>query len=94
MRVSYATELRRWIERHKRYPRSAKMRGVEGTGVVRITIDRAGRVLQASLVQSSGDRVLDDEIRQLPMRASPAPKPPEEFSGSRHTLTLPVRFTR
>ncbi len=94
VRVSYATELRRWIERHKRYPRSAKMRGVEGTGVVRITIDRAGRVLQASLVQSAGDRVLDDEIRQLPKRASPAPKPPEEFSGSRHTLTLPVRFTR
>ena len=93
VKASYATQLRRWIERHKRYPRSAKMRGVQGSGVVRIVIDRSGRVLSAKLVKSAGDRTLDDEIRALPMRASPAPKPPAEFSGSRHTLTLPVRFS-
>nr|WP_321456692.1 TonB family protein [uncultured Cohaesibacter sp.] len=94
VRVSYAMQLRRWIERHKRYPRSAKMRGVEGSGVVRIVIDRSGRVLQVALVKSAGDRALDDEIRTLPRRASPAPKPPAEFAGAKHTLTLPVKFTR
>ena len=94
VRASYATQLRRWIERHKRYPRSAKMRGVQGQGVVRIVINQSGRVLKSTLVKSAGDRYLDDEIRSLPMRASPAPKPPKEFSGARHTLTLPVRFSR
>nr|WP_321459471.1 TonB family protein [uncultured Cohaesibacter sp.] len=94
VRASYSTLLRRWIERNKRYPRSAKMRGVRGSGVVRIVIDRSGRVLTATLVKSAGDRALDDEIRRLPLRASPAPKPPEEFSGARHSLTLPVRFSR
>ena len=94
VRASYATQLRRWIERHKRYPRSAKMRGVQGQGVVRIVINRSGRVLKSTLVKSAGDRYLDDEIRSLPMRASPAPKPPKQFSGARHTLTLPVRFSR
>ena len=94
VRASYATQLRRWIERHKRYPRSAKMRGVQGQGVIRIVINQSGRVLKSTLIKSAGDRYLDDEIRSLPMRASPAPKPPKEFSGARHTLTLPVRFSR
>nr|WP_319513178.1 TonB family protein [uncultured Cohaesibacter sp.] len=94
VRASYATQLRRWIERHKRYPRSAKMRGVQGQGVVRIVINQSGRVLKSTLIKSAGDRYLDDEIRSLPMRASPAPKPPKEFSGARHTLTLPVRFSK
>lgn len=80
------------LNRYKRYPAEARARREQGTARLRFTIDRAGRVLSANLLSSSGSAVLDGEVMDLIHRASPLPAPPAEVPGSVIALTVPVRF--
>ncbi len=76
------------LNRHKRFPAG----GSRGVSEVAFTIDRAGRVLSARLIGSSGDAALDHEAVTLAQRASPVPSPPPDVGGGNVTLRLPVRF--
>jgi protein TonB len=78
------------LNRLKRYPGG----GAGGTSSVAFTIDRAGRVLSARLIRSSGSAVLDQEAVALARRASPVPAPPANIGRGSITLTVPVRFSR
>ena len=80
------------LERNKRYPPEARSRGDRGTANVRFTIDRAGRLVGASLVGSSGSAALDQEAVALVRRAQPFPPPPPEVRGGTITIVVPVRF--
>ena len=71
------------LNRHKRYPASARADGLTGTVVLVIAIDRSGNVISASVGRSSGAAVLDSEGTALAHRASPVPPPPPEIGGSR-----------
>lgn len=77
------------LNRHKRYPGSGG-----GTSSVAFTIDRAGHVLSARLIRSSGSAVLDQAALALARRASPLPAPPANIGGGSVVLTVPVRFSR
>ncbi|MEO9339317.1 energy transducer TonB [Mesorhizobium sp. SB112] len=80
-----------WLNRHKRYPRSAG--GDQGTVSVRFSIDSSGNVVSASLSGSSGNADLDQAALDMVRRASPVPAPPPEIAKSRMSLTVPVRFS-
>ena len=45
-----------------RYPQEAAMKGIEGITPVRITFNRRGEIIGAKLLESSGAKVLDDEV--------------------------------
>jgi protein TonB len=45
-----------------RYPQEAALMGVEGVTPVRITFNRNGEIVNISLLESSGSRILDDEV--------------------------------
>lgn len=77
------------LNRHKRYPG-----GGGGTSSVAFTIDRAGRVLSARLIRSSGSAILDQEAVALARRASPVPAPPPNIGGGSIVLSVPVRFSQ
>lgn len=79
------------LERRKKYPSAAKSRGEEGVVYVRFRIDDSGKVLSASLAQSSGWPDLDREVLSLVQRASPVPAPPPDANK---TITAPVKFSR
>lgn len=53
LRVTYRPDLQLY------YPREMQLRGIEGTSLVGISVDRAGRVTDAWLVRSSGWPLLD-----------------------------------
>ncbi len=59
---------------------------------VRFVMDRQGRVLSARLERSPGFADLDREAEQLPRRARPLPKPPEDRPGETLELVFPVQF--
>jgi protein TonB len=65
--------VRAWLARHKRYPRAALQRGIEGEVTLDLVLDEAGRVHSASIAQSSGQRLLDDEVTRMVARAQPFP---------------------
>ena len=45
-----------------RYPSEAVHLGIEGTTPVRITFSRGGEVVNVEVLESSGSRILDDEV--------------------------------
>lgn len=81
------------------YPQEAAMRGIEGVTPVRITFNRQGQITNVQLLETSGSRILDEEVlRSLkligPMGTFPRGYDKDEFhliaffqyGGSRRSL--------
>lgn len=45
-----------------RYPQEAAQKGIEGITPVKITFNRRGEIIHVQLLESSGARILDDEV--------------------------------
>lgn len=89
---SWEGQLLAHLEQHKRYPRDARSRRLEGVVLVRFAMNRQGRVLSAVVEQSSDHAVLDRAALDLLRRAQPLPPPPAQVAGDPLTLTVPVEF--
>src|SRR3546814_5511323 len=83
--VDYKAQLYAWLEKHKEYPRRARLRRQEGTALLEFAMDRGGRVLSYRIVESSGYKLLDDEVVAMIERASPLPTPPAAMEGERRS---------
>lgn len=90
--ADYEATLSAWLEDHKKYPRRAKRRRSEGTGVLYLVIRRDGHVLDYWLHDSSGHAVLDEELLAMVERARPLPAFPPGISAGRLEYFLPVGF--
>lgn len=88
-RLRWQRQLVAHLDRHKRYPAGAR---TEGEIPVRFTIDRAGRILSAHLLKSSGSLVLDEAAVAMVRRSDPVPAPPESVGDQALTMTVPVIF--
>ena len=82
-----------WLNRHKRYPASAKSRRQEGLVQVAFTVDKGGRVTSSRVSRSSGVPALDQAALEMVRRASPVPAPPPEIASSALRLAVPVDFS-
>lgn len=82
-----------------RYPQEAALKGIEGITPVRITFNRRGEIVKVELLESSGARILDDEVMRTlraigPVGSFPRGYDKEEFhliaffqyGGSRRAL--------
>lgn len=70
------------------YPPEALVRGITGKMRLSVILNPDGSIVQINVLQSSGQRVLDDAARQIVRLASPfAPFPPEI---SQHTDRLEI----
>jgi protein TonB len=81
----------RWLATHLTYPEAARRLGIEGTVVLRITVDRDGYVQSASLARSSGSEMLDRAAQAL-LRAAHLPPFPPDMAGSVETLAVPIHY--
>jgi protein TonB len=91
--------IRRWqatlvahLQRHKRYPSSARLNNEEGVAYLRFSMDRNGTVLLKRIERASGHRALDQETLDLLERAQPLPAPPADMPGERFEFVVPVQF--
>ena len=89
---AYTAQIRKRIERYKKYPNAARAKKMEGVATVSFILDKGGNVLTSSLVKSSGHAILDEEAMALLKRAGPFPGMPKELTQSTIKLTLPLRF--
>jgi periplasmic protein TonB len=67
-----------------RYPQEAALKGIEGITPVRITFNRRGEIVKVELLESSGARILDDEVMRTlraigPVGAFPRGYDKDEF---------------
>jgi protein TonB len=90
---SYLQKLLAKIAKVKRYPRSARKEGVTGTATVNFIIHKNGRVSDSTIVASSGDARLDQEVLDMLERASPFPHIPSGMGEESLNLTLPIEFS-
>jgi len=89
----YRSALAEWFAAHRQYPQSARDRGEEGTAVLQLRVDRAGRVLSYTLVRSTGHRDLDAAIEAM-MRGAALPPFPADMAAQENEIavTIPFRF--
>jgi protein TonB len=90
--LSWQKEIMRSLGKQRRYPAEARARRQQGDAVVSFTVDRAGRIVSSSIVQSSGSSYLDEEAIAVLNRAAPLPEPPASLTGETFALQLPIRF--
>ena len=90
--VSWKRRIGLHLQRNKRYPAAAQARREHGIARVAFLVDRTGRVISSSVVQSSGSAALDRETLDLLQRAQPLPVPPPDVPGGPFSFSVPVRF--
>ncbi len=90
--ADYQAMLASWLARHKRYPRAARRRNIEGVVTLSFTVNTSGTVTQYEIVGSSGYEMLDKEVANMLKRAQPLPAIPRELGRSSFAVTIPVRF--
>ncbi|MDI2091506.1 energy transducer TonB [Commensalibacter oyaizuii] len=90
--ATWQSNILKKLERLKRYPSEAQNDHIEGTTVLRLTINRQGQILSTKIVKSSGSTILDTEAQALSRRANSLPAPPEAITGNTITLNVPIEF--
>jgi TonB family protein len=81
------------VARNRRHPDQGRRCPVrDGKVMLQFAIDRTGRVLEASVKQSSGIADLDRQAIEMLRRASPLPPPPDFVRGQRLKFMLPIVF--
>jgi protein TonB len=80
------------LERFKRYPEDSRERHEQDTVSLRITVSRSGQVLRVAVLHSRGFTLLDQEALRMVQQAAPLPPLPEELSGDRINVIVPVEF--
>lgn len=91
--ADYASLIRAWLERHKEYPRRARLRRLEGTATLYFVMDRKGRVLKYRIQRSAGSSILDRAVEAMIERAKPLPEMPDDMHQARLELIVPVTFS-
>lgn len=90
--VDYMATLQAWLEKHKEYPRRARLRRQEGTALLYFVMDRDGQVLEHRIERTSGYALLDREVAAMIERAQPLPRMPASMNRPRLELVVPVQF--
>jgi protein TonB len=92
--ANWKTSLVLHLNKFKRFPRAARGAEPDKPITVRFRVDRTGKVLDAEVVAASGIAPLDQEARDMVLRASPMPRPPAASPDDIHVFVVPVLFKR
>lgn len=75
------------------YPNSAIDRGQEGKILMKLTLDRRGKVRNMEYDQKSRHRTLNKAAARAVEQASPYPEPPRKLKGKEIVVTVPIVFS-
>lgn len=87
-RRAYMGEIAKKLQKNKVNPRSK----LSGTVMLRFTVDTKGEILNRTVMQSSGSKVLDDAALASLERAAPFPPLPGTVGGEPLEMQVPFRF--
>ncbi len=90
LKAGYGQALSAEIKKGQTYPRLAAMRGLEGTPKVLIVIED-GQLVSATLVDESGQAVLDEAALAL-VKKTRIPPVPSSLAGQRLEFLLPIDY--
>src|SRR3546814_10400383 len=76
MANDWSTKVAQLVAANNSYPRSAQLRGEEGTARIRITVGADGSIQDVQLIQPSGSEILDREALRVPAKIGKVAPPP------------------
>ena len=91
-RNDYLSRVYRHIDPYRDYPAAARAARQHGRVVTRVTISRAGELLDIRLDRSSGWPLIDDAEMSAIRRAMPLPPVPAGMRGDPIVLVLPMNY--
>ena len=86
--ADWTSTVTRLIAAQHSYPRSAQIRGDQGTAKVRISVDAGGKITGVELVKPTGAQILDREAVRIPQKIGTVPPPP----GGPTQLVIPIAW--
>ena len=89
---NYSNLLRAHIAKHKKYPRIAQRRKMQGEVVIAIQIGGDGSLISKNIQKSSGHKVLDKEGMSMMEKSKPFPVPPDTLKNSVTNVVVPIAF--
>lgn len=89
---SWNAALAAWLHRNKTYPAAARFRGEQGSGQVRFTVARDGRVLAVELVNTTGSPNLDEAVRRL-LDGARVPAFPVDMPHAEMTVNIRINYS-
>ena len=92
LRVAYLGKLNAFFRRAHRYPRRARRAGLEGTVLLELVLDAAGRILSIRVAESSGHSLLDDAAKAAVAHLQTVPRPPGELAREAPTVRNPFHY--
>ena len=90
--AEYTQQLSGQVGRQKQYPQIARLRGWQGTAIVAIQLSAEGNIVTATIAQSTGHDVLDQQALSMIRHAGPLPALPYAIAGDALTVQLPIVF--
>lgn len=90
--ITWQKELLAHLDKYKQYPPDRTHQSAEI--VIRLTLDRTGRVIGADVGKSSGDSAFDHAALAMVEKASPVPPPPPLVADEGLVFSLPVIFRK
>jgi protein TonB len=84
--------MRQRIQQQIFYPSLAGRIEKQGIAVAGITVRRDGKLVEARILRSAGNEMLDDAVLDAIRRAAPFRPLPPDFQGDRVNFTLSVEF--
>lgn len=92
--MAYLARMSRMITNRIHYPASGRDARHQGTAFVRVRLARNGAVLEATLLETSGSRLLDEEARNVILRIGQFRPIPEDVmpQQSEFVIHQPVQF--
>lgn len=88
----YVASLAAALRNRLRYPDVARSQGVDGVATMRFTMDRSGRIISSTLVQSAGHPALDQAARAAASPGSSLPPAPAALPQQQFNISVPLRF--
>jgi periplasmic protein TonB len=86
--ADWQKQVARIIASKQTYPRTAQMRGEEGTARVKVYVGASGKIERTELAAPSGSSTLDKEAIAMATRAGAVPPPP----GGATAVVVPVTW--
>ncbi|MDM7321917.1 MAG: energy transducer TonB [Gammaproteobacteria bacterium] len=90
---AYRARIRAAVDAHKHYPPLARRMGQEGQVKLAFTVDAEGRLLDVTIITSSGSASLDEAALQAVRDAAPFPPFPEGSQRQRWNFSIPLTFS-
>jgi periplasmic protein TonB len=88
----YRANMLRLTYRHVVYPSSALAKGQEGSVMMKVTVNRSGKVTGINFEKSSEFSALDRAAEKAVKKASPFPEVSKDIPGEAFDFSIPIRF--